>query len=95
MRQSIIAVAIALIALGGAAGIVAAQNRADTPTNPFAGNADAAAAGQKTFNGVCAACHGPNASGTDRAPSLAGSLKQGSEDYEVFQTIHFVFDLPF
>ncbi|MEO6339926.1 MAG: PQQ-binding-like beta-propeller repeat protein, partial [Caulobacteraceae bacterium] len=88
MRKSILAGAIALIALGGAAGIVGAQNRADTPTNPFAGNADAAVAGQKTFNGVCAACHGPNGSGTDRAPSLAGSLKHGGEDYEVFQTIH-------
>jgi PQQ-dependent dehydrogenase (methanol/ethanol family) len=87
MRHRILAGALALAALAGAAGMVAAQNRADTPTNPFAGNAGAVTAGRNTFNGACSACHGPGASGTERAPALSGSLKHGSEEYDIFQTI--------
>jgi alcohol dehydrogenase (cytochrome c) len=87
MRQKIIAGAIVLTVLGGLAGVVAAQAPADTPTNPFAGNAAAAAAGRTSFNGVCSACHGQDATGSERAPALTGTLRHGSDDYQIFQTI--------
>ena len=38
--------------------------------NPFAGNSSALAAGAKLFKQNCASCHGDDASGKDRHPSL-------------------------
>ncbi|HXN23819.1 MAG TPA: cytochrome c [Candidatus Dormibacteraeota bacterium] len=38
--------------------------------NPYAGLAQAAAAGKKLFRRHCAECHGDTAHGTERAPSL-------------------------
>ncbi|HVV27561.1 MAG TPA: PQQ-dependent dehydrogenase, methanol/ethanol family [Rhizomicrobium sp.] len=72
------------IGLLAGAGIAAP---ADTPVNPFAGNAAAIAAGQKVFNSTCSACHGEGASG-GRGPALnTGSFTHGSGDYDLFQTI--------
>ncbi|HUO23805.1 MAG TPA: PQQ-dependent dehydrogenase, methanol/ethanol family [Caulobacteraceae bacterium] len=79
---------LAAAAVGGAWTAAPAQNRADTPTNPFAGDPAAAAAGRTAFNGVCAACHGQNGAGSERAPSLNGSLSHGNDDYDIFQVIH-------
>lgn len=38
--------------------------------NPFAGNASAQAAGARLFKQNCASCHGDDANGKDRHPSL-------------------------
>lgn len=38
--------------------------------NPFAGNASAQAAGARLFKQNCASCHGDDAAGKDRHPSL-------------------------
>ncbi len=39
-------------------------------TNPYQGQADAVAAGQRVFHDHCAHCHGENAEGTKKRPSL-------------------------
>jgi mono/diheme cytochrome c family protein len=38
--------------------------------NPYQGQADAVAAGQRVFRDRCAHCHGENAEGTKKRPSL-------------------------
>jgi mono/diheme cytochrome c family protein len=43
---------------------------ADRP-NPYNGEEDARRAGQKLFQRECAACHGQDAQGSERAPALA------------------------
>jgi alcohol dehydrogenase (cytochrome c) len=65
-----------------------AQRRPDTPTNPFAGDPAAVAAGKSVFDATCIACHGASGVGTERAPALdTGRFTHGGEDFEVFQTI--------
>jgi alcohol dehydrogenase (cytochrome c) len=65
-----------------------AQGRPDTPTNPFAADSSAVAAGKRVFDATCVACHGPGGVGTERAPALdTGRFTHGGEDFEVFQTI--------
>ena len=39
-------------------------------SNPFAGNPDAIAAGHNVFEEHCSKCHGQNAEGTKKRPSL-------------------------
>jgi mono/diheme cytochrome c family protein len=39
-------------------------------TNPYGSQADAVAAGQRIFHDHCAHCHGPDAEGTKKRPSL-------------------------
>ena len=69
-------------------GTAVAQGRPDTPTNPFAADSAAVAAGKRTFEGTCAVCHGAGGVGTERAPALdSGRFIHGGEDFEVFQTI--------
>ncbi|QYE36569.1 PQQ-dependent dehydrogenase, methanol/ethanol family [Polymorphobacter sp. PAMC 29334] len=65
-----------------------AQGRADTPTNPYAGNRAMAAAGATLFAQTCAACHGEGGARSARAPALNGSLAHGDEAYDIFRTIH-------
>jgi alcohol dehydrogenase (cytochrome c) len=89
LRGQILKAGFAFCLLLGAAGagLVQAQGRADTPTNPFANDPAAIAAGRQVFEGTCAACHGPGASG-GRAPALnTGRFARGGEDYEIFHTI--------
>jgi PQQ-dependent dehydrogenase (methanol/ethanol family) len=70
------------------ASLAHAQGRPDTQANPFAGDANAAAAGKRLFDASCVACHGASGAGTERAPPLdSGRLKHGDEDFDVFQTI--------
>lgn len=77
--------AAVLVASAGV-GMVQAQTR-DTPTNPFAADPAAVAAGREVFEGTCSACHGPGASG-GRAPALnTGRFTRGGEDFELFTTI--------
>ncbi len=47
-----------------------APRKAKARVNPLQGDAEAVAAGEKLFQQHCAECHGENAEGTDRAPSL-------------------------
>lgn len=78
--------ALAAAVVGGAC-VSLAQDRADTPVNPFKGDAKAVAEGHQLFNQTCAACHGADAVG-GRGPSLnTGRFPLGGEDYELFQTI--------
>ena len=67
---------------------VFAQGRPDTPTNPFADDPSAIAAGKHLFDGICTACHAAGGVGSERAPALdSGQFKHGGEDFEVLQTI--------
>jgi alcohol dehydrogenase (cytochrome c) len=77
-----------LIALFSLAVVSHAQtDRADAQKNPFAGDVQAIAAGQKLYSQACIACHGSGARG-GRGPSLvSGNLKHGNADGEVFLTI--------
>jgi mono/diheme cytochrome c family protein len=51
--------------------------------NPYAGQADAIAAGSKMFADHCAKCHGPDALGRDKRPSLRSDRVQHATDGEI------------
>jgi mono/diheme cytochrome c family protein len=53
-------------------------------TNPFAGQPDAIAAGRLVFEDHCAKCHGADAEGRGKKPSLRSSRVQGATDGEIF-----------
>jgi mono/diheme cytochrome c family protein len=53
-------------------------------TNPFAGQADSIAAGGRVFEDHCAKCHGADAEGRGKKPSLRSSRVQGATDGEIF-----------
>ena len=59
-------------------------------TNPFAGNANSAAEGQKLFTSMnCDGCHGGGATGFI-APSLSdGRWRYGSSDGALYQSIYY------
>ena len=72
---------IALTLLG--IGVGAADDR-----NPFAGNAEAAKAGESEFRINCALCHGLGARGGGRGPDLTRAQKKHAHsDTEMFQVI--------
>ncbi|HTQ58664.1 MAG TPA: c-type cytochrome [Candidatus Solibacter sp.] len=52
--------------------------------NPYAGQADAIAAGALVFEDHCAKCHGADAEGRGKKPSLRSSRVQGATDGEIF-----------
>lgn len=52
--------------------------------NPFAGQADAVGAGHQVFEDRCAKCHGADAEGRGKKPSLRSSRVQGATDGEIF-----------
>jgi mono/diheme cytochrome c family protein len=52
--------------------------------NPFAGQADAAAAGGRLFSDHCAACHGADANGRGKRPSMRSGRVQHATDGELF-----------
>ncbi len=52
-------------------------------TNPFAGNAEAVAAGRNLFLNNCAKCHGQNATGKGSRPSLRSERLQHATDGEI------------
>jgi mono/diheme cytochrome c family protein len=60
---------------------VPAKNRVQT--NPFAGDDTAAAAGALLFEQDCASCHGDNAGGHGRRPSLRTERVQKPTDGEL------------
>ncbi len=53
-------------------------------TNPFAGQADAAAAGKRLFEDHCAKCHGEDALGRGKRPSLRSERVQQATHGEIF-----------
>jgi len=58
---------------------------ADRPkVNPYTGSADAAEAGAKLFNDHCSKCHGPDALGRGKKPSLRSDRIQHATDGEIF-----------
>ena len=52
--------------------------------NPLAGQADAVAAGGRMFEDHCAKCHGPDALGRGKRPSLRSDRVQHATDGEIF-----------
>ena len=52
--------------------------------NPFAGQAQASAAGQHTFASTCANCHGPAGQGSGNVPALASGASKSASDGELF-----------
>ena len=52
--------------------------------NPYAGASDAIAGGAKLFADHCAKCHGSDAMGRGKKPSLRSKEVQGATDGEIF-----------
>jgi mono/diheme cytochrome c family protein len=52
--------------------------------NPYAGQADAVAAGKRLFEDHCAKCHGSDALGRGKRPSLRSDRVQYATDGEIF-----------
>ncbi len=52
--------------------------------NPVAGQPDAIAAGGRVFEDHCAKCHGPDAQGHGKRPSLRSERVQHATDGEIF-----------
>jgi mono/diheme cytochrome c family protein len=52
--------------------------------NPYANQANAIAAGGRLFADHCAKCHGPDALGRKKRPSLRTKEVQGAADGEIF-----------
>jgi mono/diheme cytochrome c family protein len=52
--------------------------------NPFAGQSDAIAAGGRIFDDHCAKCHGEDALGHGKKPSLRSDRVQHATDGEIF-----------
>jgi mono/diheme cytochrome c family protein len=52
--------------------------------NPLAGQADAIAGGARIFDRHCANCHGENALGRGKRPSLRSDRVQHAKDGEIF-----------
>jgi alcohol dehydrogenase (cytochrome c) len=83
--RTLAATASVLTLSGGLYAAVAQQ--ADTPTNPFANDPAAVAAGMAVYNSTCVACHEPAGAG-GRGPALnTGHLAHGDGDYDIFQVI--------
>ena len=55
--------------------------------NPYAGDLREQTAGGKLFEQHCAQCHGENAAGTRRAPSLSSSVVQKASPGTLFSVI--------
>jgi cytochrome c oxidase cbb3-type subunit 2 len=61
---------------------VPAQERARA--NPYAGQADAVAAGGRLFADHCSRCHGDDLAGVHGKPSLKSDVVRGATDGELF-----------
>lgn len=59
----------------------------DSKLNPLANQRDALPGGQKIFRQRCATCHGDDAQGTTKAPSLCDSNVQAQTDGALFWKI--------
>ncbi len=73
-----------LLLLAQGAGFRGAPASAASMTNPYAGNANAAAGGKKLYAQNCAQCHGNNLQGMGPAPSLESSNVKSAKPGELF-----------
>jgi mono/diheme cytochrome c family protein len=89
-RRNLMALAIALVfaaaayATADGSWLKHVPDADRTRTNPFAGQADAIAAGKGVFQDHCAKCHGPDGEGRGKKPSLRSSRVQDATDGEIF-----------
>lgn len=89
MRRVLCVAGLALAALGAGAAVsqkwLARVPPADRArVNPYRGQAEAIAAGQRLFEDHCAACHGKDLMGRHGKPSLRAPVVQGATDGELF-----------
>ena len=89
MRRTVLLMGIALMAVFAAAEVnqdwlhrVPAADRART--NPYRGQADAAAAGGRLYAEHCSRCHGADLEGTRGKPSLRTDVVRNATDGELF-----------
>jgi len=69
--------------------LVASSTVVAQETNPFAGDAKAAKAGESQFRANCAFCHGLGARGGGRGPDLTRAQKRhGKTDADLFRTVN-------
>jgi mono/diheme cytochrome c family protein len=64
-----------------------APERARSKPNPLSGRPELAGGGRKIFEQRCVQCHGDDARGTRRAPSLSSRRVQAETDGELFWKI--------
>src|ERR1051326_7914750 len=64
--------------------IASAPVKARAKRNPYEGKSEALAAGRNLFEQHCAECHGDDASGGKKAPSLRAAEIQGAEPGAIF-----------
>ncbi|HYL10691.1 MAG TPA: c-type cytochrome [Candidatus Acidoferrales bacterium] len=65
-------------------GLASAPESAHGRVNPYEGKAEAALAGRKLFERHCAECHGTDARGRGKAPSLDSGLAQLAPPGDLF-----------
>jgi len=82
MLGMVITAGIGLAADGGWLKSVPEGDR--TRVNPFTGQPDAVAAGKRVFEDHCAKCHGADALGRGKRPSLRSERVQQATDGEIF-----------
>jgi alcohol dehydrogenase (cytochrome c) len=86
-RKRVVMPVLLVCAVASWAGARTFQGVSAGGRNPFAGDGNAVAAGQRLFEGTCQTCHGPGGRG-DSAPALnTGSFARGGSDPELFRTI--------
>ncbi|MGH9500460.1 MAG: c-type cytochrome [Terriglobales bacterium] len=68
--------AATLFATADGAWLTKVPTRDHQKTNPYAGNSDAIAAGRNIFEEHCSKCHGQNAEGVKKRPSLRSKRVQ-------------------
>lgn len=89
MRKIILSAGALVIALGLCGAGVDHDWRSEVPNrergrvNPFSGDAATVAAGANVYAEYCAKCHGTNASGHGKRPSLRTSRVQETTDGEL------------
>lgn len=87
-RNRITAAIAAMLFAGAAWGPIVARQQEKRLNNPVAGNSRAIRDGQSTFRVNCSYCHGLDAAGGFRAPSLAtGHFVHGDSDEAIFNNI--------
>ena len=79
-----IAICVSVIVFAQEKGYRGAPPSAAAMTNPYAGNATAAAGGKKLYAQNCAQCHGTNLQGMGPAPALQSASVKSAKPGELF-----------